>query len=478
MICSDFEIKRLQVDMDEKLEVADLIVVTHRGDKNAWINIKDFIESLDSCKSQCPDNRNGVLISMKGPNWAYLILIEKWLENAPWIAIHYPQINGYIIVRSKNMDILGKKIKLDKNNIFNFDNRINPNCSANIEINDFPDFFGEAKEIKITFSNGWISPENFIRDIDNVMKDLDCPDGVVFDMPGSPWGFAILDHYTGNSRWAAIRTPQEEHGYIVTRSKNPRPVIGEGFTVNNSHQFSISSDKKKADVFAVIGPPHSGKSVLVDELYHSLKKKNANFYLVRVCPDGEGMWSLATYPEKMAELRKKGKFTEEFIKSSIDRISNLSSQPDFDLVIVDCGGKISSANEQILNKCDYIIFLCNETDLPAAENLWMEFFSKTNSKIAARFISILLDKKPRNMWKYYRSDIFYDEDENISKGIFYNLSRTREDPERYLDAVSQLGEYLLRKQSESFLKKECIDFKLKVKQGRISSIAGGAGYIL
>ena len=478
MICSDFEIKRLQVKIDEKLEDADLIAITHRRDKNTWINMKDFIESLDSCKSQYSDNGNGVLISMPGPNWAYLILIEKWLKNATWLAIHYPQINGYIIVRSQNMGILGKKIKLDEKDILEYDNRVNPNCSAIIEISDFYDFFGEAKEIKITFSEGWISPKNFARDIDNVMKDLDCPGGVVFDMPGSPWGFAILDHYTRNSRWAAIRTPQEEHGYIVTRSKNPRPVIGDGFTVNKSDQLSISSDNKKAVVFAVIGPPHSGKSVLVDELYHSLKKKNTNFYLVRVCPDGEGMWSLATHPEKMAELRIKGKFTEEFVKSSIDRICNLSSEPDFDLVIVDCGGKISPANEQILKKCDYVIFLCNETDFSTAENLWMKFFSKTNTKIAAKFISILLDKKPPKMWQYYRSDIFYDENENMSKGIFYNLSRTREDPDRYLSAVSQLCEYLLRKQSKFSLKKECIDSELEVNQGRISSITGGAGYIL
>jgi CRISPR-associated protein Csx3 len=45
-------------------------------------------------------------------------------------------------------------------------------------------------------------------------------------------------------------------------------------------------------VIAVGGPPHSGKSVFLAELYRQLlQRQPSGVFLQRACPDGEGMWS-------------------------------------------------------------------------------------------------------------------------------------------------------------------------------------------
>ena len=82
--------------------------------------------------------------------------------------------------------------------------------------------------------------------------------------------------------------------------------------MTNQNSFGLDDvrGRYKGMVVAVGGPPHSGKSVFLAELYRQLlAKRPSGVFLQRACPDGEGMWSAETNPQLVAEIRRKGSFS-------------------------------------------------------------------------------------------------------------------------------------------------------------------------
>src|SRR5690242_4219099 len=110
---------------------------------------------------------------------------------------------------------------------------------------------------------------------------------------------------------------------------------------------------------AVGGPANSGKSVLLAELYRSLRaRRPQDVFLQRACPDGEGMWSNEAHPELARQLRRKGKFTDEWINFALSSIQAASRTKR--LLLVDLGGKLADDNRQVLDLCQHIIVLSSK----------------------------------------------------------------------------------------------------------------------
>lgn len=121
------------------------------------------------------------------------------------------------------------------------------------------------------------------------------------------------------------------------------------------------------NIIAFIGPPHSGKSTVLHNIYNALRAEGRQFFLHRACPDGEGQWTLES--ENGVELARQHKravtdfFDEQFVQYQVDAVRNLSKF--FPLVLVDTGGKMSRENEAILRECTHYILLVS-TSYPSS----------------------------------------------------------------------------------------------------------------
>lgn len=111
-------------------------------------------------------------------------------------------------------------------------------------------------------------------------------------------------------------------------------------------------------VIAVIGPPHSGKSVFLAELYRQMfNRQPSRVFLHRACPDGEGMWSNEANPAIVQQIRKKSAFSEEFVAITLQGIERLGRNTAHHIVLLDLGGKRTAENAEILRRSTHCIIL-------------------------------------------------------------------------------------------------------------------------
>ena len=126
---------------------------------------------------------------------------------------------------------------------------------------------------------------------------------------------------------------------------------------------------KMGIIVAFVGPPHSGKSVFIAEIFKYLQRVNKiSFFLQRAAPDGEGMWSAESDQEIVKRIRRKGKFSEEFVKFVTNSITRLAD--NFQLVLVDCGGRITEQNHRIISVCTHFVVVSSNRDATAD---WLNF---------------------------------------------------------------------------------------------------------
>ena len=126
---------------------------------------------------------------------------------------------------------------------------------------------------------------------------------------------------------------------------------------------------------AIVGPPHSGKSVFLGGLTALLPR--AMHYLFRACPDGEGTWTWQN--EAAAKYRRKGSFTKEIVSWYCRKLAKAELAP---LTLVDLGGRISKENKRILveGRIDCAIILAG--DLQAVPE-WKQFLQDCGVKLLA-----------------------------------------------------------------------------------------------
>lgn len=149
---------------------------------------------------------------------------------------------------------------------------------------------------------------------------------------------------------------------------------------------------------AVVGPPHSGKSVLVGLLRSLLPRDK--FVIVEGAPDGEGScgWSTDAHQEVTKAIRRKGKFLPEHIKWVSDYIRN-TRMP---VTLVDLGGmliaengefsatgiRLTPQNEAFLRECTHVLVIANPYYAEAADT-WVRLCEGLGLKLFAKLESVL-----------------------------------------------------------------------------------------
>jgi CRISPR-associated protein Csx3 len=215
----------------------------------------------------------------------------------------------------------------------------------------------------------------------------------------------------------------------------------------------------RTPIIAVGGPPHSGKTVFLNALYHHLNRLNSgHFFRETACPDGEGSWSMEAHPKTVAELRKKYPFSEEFVQHKLKGISRMGKDNIHRLVLVDLGGwlpgqdreqKESSENVRLLRACTHVILLSREAEALAQ---WKARSLELGCSVVALFDSQLIYLADGTFDRSVRSRLLLDD--LPLRGTFYNLVRSQDrdpddkaivpsqDREAYEAAIVQLAHWL------------------------------------
>lgn len=200
----------------------------------------------------------------------------------------------------------------------------------------------------------------------------------------------------------------------------------------------------KGFVVAVGGPPHSGKSIFLTELYRQiLARRPSGFcFLQRACPDGEGMWSNESDPEIVREIRRKGKFSSEFILFTLKSIENLGRV--FPLVLLDLGGLRTAENAEILARCTHLIII-SRTERDNEE--WAKFAADEGCETIGTFTSQLVKRADGSLDETVISTVdltLVDLTLSPVRGKMLNLDR--EGPaEPYREAIDCFAEWLIAK---------------------------------
>lgn len=195
----------------------------------------------------------------------------------------------------------------------------------------------------------------------------------------------------------------------------------------------------KGMVVAVGGPPHSGKSVFLAELYRQLlaRKPSGFVFLQRAAPDGEGMWSAETDPALVAEIRRKGAFSQEFMLFTLKAVENLGKT--FPVVLLDLGGRRTAENAEILQRSTHLLILSSKEDEIAP---WQEFAAAERCETLAVFASRLVKRDDGTLDESIRSTV--DLATDPVKGDLLNLDREGS-VGPYQDAVSRFADWLIAK---------------------------------
>ena len=153
------------------------------------------------------------------------------------------------------------------------------------------------------------------------------------------------------------------------------------------------NEKPLGKAVAFVGPPHSGKSVFLAELYRKLlanDRVGSKVFLQRACPDGEGMWSAEADQDLVKKLRQKGTFDDATMDFYVNAIQGLRKGKP--IVLVDCGGKRTNQNAIILAECTDAVILSSK---PEEIELWRTFCEENGVRVLAELKSELLSVEQR-----------------------------------------------------------------------------------
>jgi CRISPR-associated protein Csx3 len=196
--------------------------------------------------------------------------------------------------------------------------------------------------------------------------------------------------------------------------------------------------KYKGMTVAIGGPPHSGKSVLLAELYRQLlSRRPSGVFLQRACPDGEGMWSAESDPDLVREIRRKGSFSQEFVLFTLRSIENLGRR--FPILLLDLGGRKTAENAEILHRSTHILVLSSDE---AEDEGWIKFAGEEGCKTLAVLRSRLFELAPGVLDTTKRTPDQPWLGEVPLRGELWQLDR-KGPPELYREAVSRFAEWLI-----------------------------------
>lgn len=216
-------------------------------------------------------------------------------------------------------------------------------------------------------SNGILEP----TDLESIKlpSGIEYTKGIIFSGKGPVWLFSHLVHLAHIAAWVATFDPR--HGAVVVQTHHPAVRVGEIIPVDHiklllprhpdQRQTQVEHKMPSGMVVAFLGPPHSGKSVLVQQLYERLRATmgaeefQKQCFVLRACPDGEGDWYSDIPIEFGKVLRYKNTFDDAFVETVCNNV--LTTAKTKKILFVDCGGKIDKKNQQILNCCTHAILV-------------------------------------------------------------------------------------------------------------------------
>lgn len=228
---------------------------------------------------------------------------------------------------------------------------------------------------------------------------VDWRKGVLISGRGPIWLYAFLVHQCHTAVWIAVMDPR--HGAIVVEAHYPAaPAVGSAIPLERFQEYlpkheavphsakAPDADPRKRIVF--VGPPNSGKSVLLRALYSGLQARlpieqfQRDVFLIRACPDGEGNWFGEIPLDRAATLRHKSHWDEAFVTDICGHLEGVAKNKQ--LILVDLGGKIDRYSQQILNRCSHAVIVSRD---PSAIAEWRGALRASEIKVLAEIESVL-----------------------------------------------------------------------------------------
>lgn len=230
---------------------------------------------------------------------------------------------------------------------------------------------------------------------------MDWRRGVVINGKAPIWLYANLVHQCHPAVWVAVMDPRL--GAVVIEAHHPdAPMVGSviPFEKVQNHLPIHATEPRPAKSpvvqesrrIAFVGPPHSGKSVLLRAVYQALqsglpvKEFQQDVFIIRACPDGEGNWFGEIPTERAVTLRHKSRWDDEFARLIGQHLEAVAKTKR--LVLVDLGGKIDRYTQQILNRCTHAIIVSRDPDAVAE---WRGAIQASEVKLLAEVESVLED---------------------------------------------------------------------------------------
>lgn len=206
-------------------------------------------------------------------------------------------------------------------------------------------------------------------------QGIDWRKGVIINGKSPIWLYAWLVHQCHSAVWVGIMDPRL--GAVVVEAHHPEaPAVGSAIPLEQIQPYFLSRNEEKPDrprppqsgcrVVAFVGPPNSGKSVLLGAVHKALQSRfpanefQREVFLIRACPDGEGNWFSEIPPELAKTLRFKNQWDDTFVDQVCKNVEGLVKTKR--LLLVDLGGKIDRRTQQILNRCTHAVIVSHDKD--------------------------------------------------------------------------------------------------------------------
>lgn len=162
----------------------------------------------------------------------------------------------------------------------------------------------------------------------------------------------------------------------------------------------------------ICGPPHSGKSVFVQQLREALLPRGV-IGVIEGCPDGEGGWAGSTDQNLAKSLRVKGQFTATFVNWVIESVRG-SKMP---VTLIDVGGIRSPENERIFSECDGFVVLANPEKFDASGRPELEAWHEFGKRLGCKPVALISSEL------FGQSSLAPDQGDDVIRGVQANLER-------------------------------------------------------
>ncbi len=192
--------------------------------------------------------------------------------------------------------------------------------------------------------------------------------GVIFSGRSPTWLYAWSALQAADAPWVGVYDPREST-VVIVHTRVSEYCVGCTFPIPPEHvqatpPENVSEKPKRQQQgvrLALVGPPHSGKSVFGYALAQALRVRLPDrVFFLRAVPDGEGNWFAEMPPEQARLHRIKGAWSEDFVRSVEREIEGLGQTKP--LLLVDTGGKIDRYTYRILQACTHAVVVSGRPD--------------------------------------------------------------------------------------------------------------------